>query len=338
MLPVALQSALLAVAVVIWSDPDLRRYSIWSDPDRRRHSLSVLACGITLAAYGILCTIGWIRYSRLCHQFPYSSLENRLPRKAVVQPQEPLPEQTAKSLGSQEEALAWTALIKAAVAKDRAWALERLHEHAVDAFADQAGFGNMRMPAVSEKLLKRGLRAGEPLPQPGMRISPASLEAALDAPLSQNQIEQLKKDLAESQKDNVMDFVHPDGFGYVKDLCHVAGFQAHQFSKTPALPRWRLQTIDLVGLVLHEEPVVYLSNHLPRMDELREAPTRPADDFESTGLKALRHGDSLYVRAGANGGRALGSVRSIKQCVACHGGQWGDLLGAFSYTFTREKP
>ena len=28
----------------------------------------------------------------------------------------------------------------------------------------------------------------------------------------------------------------------------------------------------------------------------------------------------------------LGAIRSAKQCVQCHGGQRGDLLGAFSYT------
>ncbi len=33
----------------------------------------------------------------------------------------------------------------------------------------------------------------------------------------------------------------------------------------------------------------------------------------------------------------LGAVRSAKQCVKCHGGSRGDLLGAFSYTLRAEK-
>jgi hypothetical protein len=33
----------------------------------------------------------------------------------------------------------------------------------------------------------------------------------------------------------------------------------------------------------------------------------------------------------------LGLARSVKQCVACHGGARGDLLGAFSYVLRRER-
>jgi hypothetical protein len=72
------------------------------------------------------------------------------------------------------------------------------------------------------------------------------------------------------------------------------------------------------------------------MDELRKAPTRPLDEFEAEGLKELRRGEDLFVRDAPSGRRMLGAVRSAKQCVACHGGQRGDLLGAFSYTFVRE--
>jgi hypothetical protein len=31
----------------------------------------------------------------------------------------------------------------------------------------------------------------------------------------------------------------------------------------------------------------------------------------------------------------LGAIRSTRQCLSCHGGNRGDLLGAFSYVFTR---
>jgi hypothetical protein len=131
----------------------------------------------------------------------------------------------------------------------------------------------------------------------------------------------------------VVDFVYPDRFGFFKDRRHVAGFQPHRFSEIPPFPtRLRLQTIDLVGLVRHEEPVAYVSDSLPSMEELREAPTRPLDPFEELGLKALRGGDTLFVRDTTGGLRALGAIRSVKQCLACHGGQRGDLLGAFSYT------
>jgi hypothetical protein len=144
----------------------------------------------------------------------------------------------------------------------------------------------------------------------------------------------LETDLAIVNRSSVVDFVNPGGFGFVKDRQHVAGFQSHQFSKVPEAEHYQLQTLDLMGLVVHDQPVVYVSPHLPGMDELREAPTRPPDDFEVAGLAALRRGDDLYARTGEEHIRAVGAIRSTKQCLSCHGGQRGDLLGAFSYTFT----
>jgi hypothetical protein len=87
-----------------------------------------------------------------------------------------------------------------------------------------------------------------------------------------------------------------------------------------------------VGLLFHNEPVVYVSENLPRMDELRGAPTRPLDGFEATALEKLRSGEDLLVAEAPNGVRMLGAIRSLKQCGTCHGSTRGTLLGAFSYT------
>ncbi len=56
------------------------------------------------------------------------------------------------------------------------------------------------------------------------------------------------------------------------------------------------------------------------------------------GLIALRHGEDLFASRDGNGLRMLGAIHSFKQCVACHGGERGDLLGAFSYSLKRERP
>ena len=91
---------------------------------------------------------------------------------------------------------------------------------------------------------------------------------------------------------SVENFAFPRGWGYIKDRQHVAGFLSHRFSGVPEAEyprgwstkpgiRWTVRTLDLVGLLLHEQPVVYVSEHLPAMDELSEAPTRPLDKFES---------------------------------------------------------
>ena len=133
--------------------------------------------------------------------------------------------------------------------------------------------------------------------------------------------------------DSVVDFVNPMGFGYFKDRRHVAGFDAHRFVNVPRpAERWAIKTLELVGLLLLDEPRVYVSATLPRMDELRRAPTRPLDSFEAMGLKAVRGGDDLVIAREGDDVRMFGAVRSLRQCVACHGGTRGDLLGAFSYT------
>jgi hypothetical protein len=127
----------------------------------------------------------------------------------------------------------------------------------------------------------------------------------------------------------VLDFVHAPGFGFVKDRKHVAGFQAHGFSEVPkSAAKWEVGKLELVSLLLNKEPVVYLSDRLPRMSELRGAPTRPLDRFETAGLAALRQGEDLHIE----GTRMVGSIRATKQCLECHGGSRGELLGAFSYS------
>jgi hypothetical protein len=139
-------------------------------------------------------------------------------------------------------------------------------------------------------------------------------------------------------RSGIADFAHPDNFGFIKDRQHVAGFQPHYLSKPPKSPEtWSLQTLELIGLAVHEKPVAYVSENLPRMEELREAPKRPLDEFEAVGLASLRSGEDLFVRDRLEGRRMLGAIRATKQCVACHSCERGDLLGAFSYTLRRAE-
>src|SRR5262249_61836230 len=100
--------------------------------------------------------------------------------------------------------------------------------------------------------------------------------------------------------------------------------------------RWAVERLELVGLLKYEEPVVYLSDYLPRMDELRDAPTRPLDAFEQEALAALRGGQDLMVQDGPDRMRMLGSLRAAKQCLRCHRVEHGELLGAFSYRLVPE--
>jgi hypothetical protein len=88
---------------------------------------------------------------------------------------------------------------------------------------------------------------------------------------------------------------------------------------------------------LHEKPVAYVSEHLPRMEELRPAPTRPLNAFESEGLSVLQLGEDLFVRDQGSERRMLGALRAARPCLSCHEGERGALLGAFSYRLTQDQ-
>jgi hypothetical protein len=216
--------------------------------------------------------------------------------------------------------------------------LRQLHEDTVNTFIEQQGFGVMRMPRMSEWILKAGLREDPPLAQAAREASAPWSAADLEGPALPKDFVELEKDLGGVLRISIADFANPKGFGYVKDRRHVAGFQPPQFSQrpTPAAP-WRLQTVELIGLLVREEPVAYISKHLPRMDELVSAPTRPLDEFEAIGLFTLDTGEDLFVRKGTDCLHVLGAIRSVKQCLPCHGGERGQLLGAFSYTLKRNS-
>jgi hypothetical protein len=216
--------------------------------------------------------------------------------------------------------------------------LEQLHEDTVRAFINQPGFGYARMGGISESDINSRLGNGPPPAQPNPQVAPAwSFVAGVEGPPPPNE-DVIRASFLEMHDLGVADFVYPRGFGLIKDRSRVIGFQSHQFSQLPDPgERWSLQRLDLIGLVVHDDPVAYVSDSLPRMDELREGRKRPLDAFETNGLAALRKGEELYVRDTAVGLRVLGAVRSARQCIACHGGERGDLLGAFSYAFVKSK-
>lgn len=286
--------------------------------DRARQAVRPLAVGSFVAAYAILgvSLVGEQReYAKLRERFPFESVEEQLPRTAP-------PSAAGDPVRLQE--LEWE--IETA-ARNRHQFLATLHNGTTRRFVDSAGFGVGRMVRVVEPT-ERNL-ASEPrddTPPQGDYFHPelARANPAVSPPSP--------RALDELHEASFLDFVNARGFGYVKDRRHVAGFQSHGFSKTPGpVEKWEVARLELVGLLLHETPVVYLSPKLPRMDELKGAPTRTPDAFESAALGKLRAGADLHVGDGADAARFVGAVRSTKQCVACHGGERGALLGAFTY-------
>lgn len=101
---------------------------------------------------------------------------------------------------------------------------------------------------------------------------------------------------------------------------------------------WKVNRLELVSLVVHDKPVVYASENLPKMDELTGHETRPMNAFESDALEQILKGEDLVTSATVNRIEMLGSVRATKSCVECHSTKRGELLGAFSYELIRITP
>lgn len=234
--------------------------------------------------------------------------------------------------------------------------LYEAHHGFVAEFVNADGFGFVRtgrMPARREYI---DLPETAPIPLPKYEPPPAGLSAAdqaapaADVPAPGGKVPGTPL-LAELHQNGVVDFVNPAGFGYmpyrqegagyVKGLDQVGGFQAHAFRAMPEWPaqqgvRWRIVMLQLVSLLKHPTPVAYLSNNLPRMDELRAAKTRPLDEFELGALTRLEAGEDVIVVEGTNTISMLGSIRALKQCTECHQVERGTLLGAFSYRLSRD--
>ncbi len=256
-------------------------------------------------------------------QFPFETLEERLPAKSSDAPAQQL------SSESENRLTAWEHETRGRSWSSRSWALERLHEEQVDVFTRNPKFGVSRMVRSPLGQLPATLRPDDLyVPQPN-----GASARTHDDITSSVQIHGGK--LHDIHTAGLLDFINFENFGYVKDRRNVAGFQSHRFIKVPEPAEgWRVETLDLVGLLLHKEPVAYVSANLPRMDELKTAPTRALDRFETEGLEKLRGGEDLVTAEASANLRMLGSVRSAELCVQCHGGRRGDLLGAFSYTLT----
>jgi hypothetical protein len=133
-------------------------------------------------------------------------------------------------------------------------------------------------------------------------------------------------------------FLHPEGFGLVRDREHVSGFNLHGFRGELFQPNfgneimWQIENVQLIGILQHEKPLVYLTQGLPSMEQVRQDKSRPLDYFEEAALPSLIEGDDLFIASKDKTIRMVGAIRATKVCQQCHDANIGDLLGAFSYT------
>lgn len=296
-------------------------------------------------------------FESLVRRLAYEDKRSPVQSKRQTAHASALPEATKESLGAQEVAIDSQRRFDL-----RTRALAELHSDRVEQFISREGFGLARLPTPTPSHLD--LPESPPIQfasvsyesnrQEGTRSMPIppTLADRGDAPdrLPSRSMLRLFHIAGSS------DFLNVSRWGLVKDNGEVAGFAGHAFSYLPTVvePRtskedhrgaepdpkhpWHVTRLDLVSLLRHEKPAVYVSDHLPRMTELNEARTRGLTVFERKALQTLRNGDELAAEATLNRIRMLGAVRATKQCLECHTVDRGALLGAFSYELRRDPP
>lgn len=237
-------------------------------------------------------------------------------------------------------------------------ALTKVHEGFVADFISQPGVGRSRVPGL--RLLRKanfvdeweGIRLDIPpalIKQPGSKVASSfsadgtyvEKDPPVEQPSDQFVPARERPHLLDVHFHNVANFVPLNSLGGVDGKLRSRGFDAHAFHLSPEdserrSHEWRLSRLELVSLLKHHPAAVYVSDHLPAMDELRDAPTRPLSSFEADAIGQLVKGEDLVTDFSAEGELTMvGSIRAINNCRECHRVPTGGLLGAFSYKLQR---
>jgi len=298
-------------------------------------------------------------------KYAFQSLRGRLAyEKSAEQPAPRLSEATTERLKEEERNRA-----SYESSSRRTISLMMLHGANVDKFVKSPGFGFSRMAPPGPSYLQEDaeevpipLATVAPLPQrhasPLIPAPPPAHAPPSDAPTNRWKMPPADEVLG-YHRSMAQYFTWFDRIGYFQSVDQVAGFKPHAvLYKTPApvdiakLPsgdrnavgwseddkRWKVARMELVSLLKHATPRVYLSENLPRMDELSSVKTRAVTAFETAGLEKLVSGDDLHASSTPNRIEMLGSLRASKQCRQCHVVPHGALLGAFSYELRRDPP
>jgi len=282
----------------------------------RVRAFATVLCLTMFAVYAFAIYSGFAEMRKLAGLkaiFPFKSLSDRLAFENQNPPSNPvqLNPVVDKNLDEQDNRLDRRYWIS------RAWVLEQLHEHTTEQFSRAAGFGLMRLPSIRTEIVQLEPR------------TPLRMPAGVDASPPFQSLHQSA----------VRNFVDPERLGYIRSRSEISGFESHGLSsldtsgaeKSAASPNWQVTRLELVSLLRHREPRVYVAKSMPDMDKLADVPTRPLNSFEEKSLPQLLAQTDVVTDQKPDHIQMLGSLRAGKTCLECHTGNRGKLLGAFSY-------
>jgi hypothetical protein len=293
-------------------------------------------------------------------KYPFQSLAGRLDYEAERAPKASPPMKPSVSERLELEPHVGGSYLGAV----RGESFRMLHEETVEEFVSKSDlFGISRLPRAERGPRYYELPEAKPIPLAKVAESSdegpvLELPATRDAARAAGGATRLMPTFNDAQWMHwagTSNFVDRASFGYVKNIDAVVGFSSHRFrgyllppvDHAQPVPQtgpaqnpkyWRLARLELVSLLKHASPRVYLSDNLPRMDELTSHRTRELSTFEADSLAKLNAGDDLAVSAKANRIEMLGALRAGKSCRQCHEVPQGTILGAFSYDLRRDPP
>jgi hypothetical protein len=129
-------------------------------------------------------------------------------------------------------------------------------------------------------------------------------------------------------------FIQSSGFGVARMTQDLRNFSELVLHGQPHV----VERVELIGLVKHPEPTAYVVPWGPPQkaffttNSARHVKTRALTAFETNALVELRKGGNEFVGMDNGAPAILGAVRARRECLKCHDGESGALLGAFSYS------
>ncbi len=210
----------------------------------------------------------------------------------------------------------------------REYQLRVLHEDWYLRFVQAGGFGIFRMPRPRRETIE--------LPRDRMPMRTG--EVCFDLEERPGRPRPAEATLQNIFKASTQEFSDLDWMGRFEHLDRVIGFEPHAVRSAPQpltvdSEIWQVARFELVSLLKHDRPVVYVSEELPTLENLDRFPTRSLDAFESRSLESLRAGEETVIFEEPSRIAMLGAIRASESCLACHPVPKQELLGAFSYEF-----